>query len=376
MKRSRVLATIVNVMMLFIQNKASLLLEKIKAHKIQIILLGTLIVVIIFLSFKIHWNKPPTPSVARSALPTATQDTKSFTLITEPDQGTAPVLSLIASASSSIDLVMYEMTDKEICDALIAAANREVSVRVLLNGGYYGKQENNMNKLAYTYLQQHAVPVRWTPASFALTHQKTLLVDNEKALIMTWNFVPKYYPTGRDFGVIDTSSRDVSAIEQTFSADWNNTEIASPLGDDLVWSPSSENDMLLIIHSAQKTLDIYKEEMNYDVITQAIKNAHARGVAVRIIMTYSTQNKPIFNDLEASGIHIHTFSGKKKLYIHAKSIIADNTHAFVGSENFSFTSLNKNRELGIFLNNTDNIGAIEKTFITDWYNSKEYVIKK
>ncbi len=351
------------------------LIQKIKTHKIKIIIWIFLVLIIIVLSFVIHWNRPVKNSVIRNQLPDISQISNNLTLITEPDQGTAPVLSLIHTASTSIDLVMYEMTDKDISNALIAAQKRGVHVRVMLNQGYYGKPEKNINELAYEYLQQGGVQVHWTPSSFALTHQKTLIIDNTKALIMTWNFVPKYYPTARDFGILNTDQNDVTAIEQTFSADWNNQQITSPLADDLVWSPSSETDMMLIIKNAKKSLDIYNEEINYDQIIQALKDAQARGVSVRIIMTYATADKPIFTDLKNSGVDIHTFSGTKKLYIHAKAIIADESYAFIGSENFSFTSLNKNRELGMFINDTRIISSLEHTFAGDWQNGKEFMVK-
>ncbi len=133
--------------------------------------------------------------------------------------------------------------------------------------------------------------------------------------------------------------------------------------------------MLLIIQSAKKTLDIYNEEMNYDEVTTALKNAESRGVTVRIIMTYTTPDKPIFNDLTRENIRIHTFSGKKNLYIHAKVIVADGNYAYVGSQNFSFNSLNKNRELGIFLGDQKNVTSIENTFSKDWQDGKEFVVK-
>jgi hypothetical protein len=54
-------------------------------------------------------------------------------LIIEPNDGTKTVLSLINSASQSIDLVIYELSDPDIEDALSAASKRGVTVRVLLN---------------------------------------------------------------------------------------------------------------------------------------------------------------------------------------------------------------------------------------------------
>lgn len=353
--------------------KFKTLVEKIKVHKIQIILWSVFILLIIILSFTIHWNRPPKETIVRNELPQSSQVNGNLKIIIEPDEGVAPILDLIKSATKSVDLVMYQMTDKEISDALIAAHTRGVNVRVLLNLGYFGKKENTTNDLVYKYLQQGGVQVHSTPTYFALTHQKTLVVDNSKALIMTWNFVPKYYPTGRDFGILDYDINDVSAIEQTFSADLDNKQISAPLGDDLVWSPTSEKDMLLIIQNAKKSLDIYNEEMNYDLITNALKEAESRGVDVRIVMTYTTANKPIFKDLINSGIKIHTYSASsKKLYIHAKAIVADDNYAFVGSENFSWNSLNKNRELGIFVKNPNIISPLLNTFNLDFQNGKEF----
>ena len=351
--------------------------KKVKNQKIRIIVWVILILIIIFLSFKIKWNKPPQATIARTELPNIVVPNESLSLITEPDQGTQPILSLIQNAAKSVDLVMYQMSDKNISDALIAAAHRGVSVRVLLNQGYFGKQEGVGNSLEYEYLQKAGVPVHWTPASFALTHQKTLIIDNNQALIMTWNFVPKYYATGRDFGILDTNQNDVNAIEQTFSADWNNTQITPSLGDDLVWSPGSQNDLLLIINNTKQSLDIYNEEINSEDIISALKEAGKRGVSVRLLMTYATANKRIYSDLQDSGVKVHTFAASsKKLYIHAKMILADKSEAFVGSENFSFTSLNKNRELGIFLKDPQILSSLENTFVTDWQNARDFVMKK
>ena len=115
--------------------------KKVKNQKIRIIVWVILILIIIFLSFKIKWNKPPQATIARTELPNIVVPNESLSLITEPDQGTQPILSLIQNAAKSVDLVMYQMSDKNISDALIAAAHRGVSVRVLLNQGYFGKQE-------------------------------------------------------------------------------------------------------------------------------------------------------------------------------------------------------------------------------------------
>jgi phosphatidylserine/phosphatidylglycerophosphate/cardiolipin synthase-like enzyme len=309
-------------------------------------------------------------NVVRAKLPVVLTPAGTFTLMTEPEQGVEPVLNMIKNSTRSIDLVMYEFKDKKIADALIAASGRGITVRVLVNQGYYGKEENT-NEPAYAYLENHGVVVHFTPSIFALTHQKTLIVDQNKALIMTFNFTPAYYATSRDFGILDLDKNDIVSIENTFNSDWNNQKNSPSDGDDLVWSPLSDKDMLLIINSAKKELDIYNEEMDDDRITSALSDAAKRGVDVNVVMTYQSSYKVAFEQLKSSGARLHLFHGER-FYIHAKMIIADGACAFLGSENFSYTSLDKNRELGIFLSDRNIINSLSRTFAFDWQNAKEF----
>ena len=87
-----------------------------------------------------------------------------LTLITEPQDGIAPVLSARRGrpARGRHGHVRGRATPRSNA-ALAADAHRGVAVRVLLNGGYYG-QGFPQNQAAYDYLKAHGVPVRWTPS--------------------------------------------------------------------------------------------------------------------------------------------------------------------------------------------------------------------
>jgi len=169
-------------------------------------------------------------------------------LITEPQAGIAPLLRAIRDARRTVELVMYEDEDGQVDAALAAARARGARVRVLLNGGYYGEGSSD-NSAAYRYLQAHGVAVRWTPSYFALTHQKSLVVDG-RAYILTFNLTPRYYASDRDFGVVDLNSLDIAAIERTFTADWDHTKITAPTASDLIWSPGSQQALISLIDSA------------------------------------------------------------------------------------------------------------------------------
>ena len=305
-----------------------------------------------------------------------------FSLITEPDDGIAPVLTMISGAAKSVDLVMYELDDAQVEAALVADEYRGVVVRVLLSAGYDGAS-STVNGAAYNFLLARGVVVRWSPSYFSLTHEKSLVVDGDRALIMTFNLTSKYYATGRDFGIVDGDTRDVAAMERTFGDDWqgsgvNDSERASSggnngdTGDDLVWSPGSEPALIALINSAQKSLYVYNEEMADMDVMKALIDAAERGVAVYVVMTGADEWKWDFAELVTAGVHVRTYAddASAPLYIHAKMIVSDagsaSARAFVGSENFSAASLGENRELGIIISDSTIIKSLMKTFGADW----------
>ena len=324
---------------------------------------GIAIVSVFYIGAHMTQHTPPVvPAVEQKTL-----INDALSLVVEPDDGMHVVTQLIDNAKTSVDLVMYELDDATIERALANASARGVSVHVLLATGYQGAP-SKINTAAYTYFQAHHVSVQWTPTYFALTHQKTLIVDKDTALIMTFNLVSKYYSTGRDFGVLDRDPTDVSAIETAFESDWNGTHVAAPNGDDLVWSPGSSDALVALIDSAKQSLLIYNEEMDDVAIEYALEAAAHRGVSVEVLMTYSSQWKKAFSDLVAAGVSIHTYSASvhAPLYIHAKMVLVDNATAFLGSENFSYGSLASNRELGIVFSKPDILTSLETVFNSDW----------
>ena len=305
------------------------------------------------------------------AVPASTASGR-LSLVTEPAGGTAALRRLIGRAKHSIELTMYELADTRIESALSTAAHRGVAVRVLLNGGYYSEHETT-NAPAYHYLAGHGVHVRYTPKFFALTHQKTLTVDGRESAILTGNLTSNYYSTTRDFDVLDAQHGDVRAIVSAFNADWAGHKTTASLGTgDLVWSPGSDTALLTLIHSAHRSLAIENEEMAYAPVTDALCAAAKRGVRVQITMTYETDWRSAFDQLSACHVGIHVDHGEHPIYVHAKVIIADGRTAFLGSENFSRTSLNYNRELGIITRARSVVRPVNSTLAKDFKQAEPW----
>ncbi len=298
---------------------------------------------------------------------------QTLSLYTEPEAGTAPVVSLIQNAKKSVDLVIYTLNDKTVEAALAAARARGVKVRVILNGGYKGTEPpSKKSTTTFNRLKAAGVPVRWSRGYFDLTHQKTLIVDGTEALIMTGNLDKTYYKKDRDFWVGDADSKDVAAIEAAFASDWNGDKKPAQDGIDLIWSPGSEGELEALIGSAKHSLLIYNEEMNDVGIEDALEEAARRGVNVQVVMSMDAGWLSAFSALSSAGVHIRTFGPKVAIYIHAKMILDDGKLAFLGSENFSDGSLDANRELGLLFSKQAILGKLKAQFQRDWAQATDF----
>jgi len=311
-------------------------------------------------------------AASRTAVPLASA-AATDTLFTEPDQSFSPVYSLINGATTSIDMTMYELADTTAEQDLAAAAGRGVRVRVILD-----HREESKNSAAYSFLNANGVSAVWSSSAYYYTHEKSIVIDDSTAVVMTANLTSVYYPTSRDFGVIDTDPADVAAIEAVFDADYAQTAITPGDGDDLVWSPTdSQAQLLALINGAATSLRIYSEEMSDTTIENALVSAAQRGVEVQVVgENESGEYDSAYTTLADAGVQISYYSSPTGFYIHGKVIEADYgtpaAKVFIGSENFSNTSLNSNRELGLIVTDPAILSSIATTFASDFSNGTRW----
>jgi cardiolipin synthase A/B len=312
----------------------------------------------------------PTAGVMRHANETT------YTLVTEPDQGLTPIYNLIASAKSSIDMTMYELTDVTVMDAFAKAAAAGIKVRVILDQN----EKKTANTPAYNYLEKNKVGVHWADPKYAVTHQKTITVDAANSAIMTINLTPSAYATTRDFAVITNNAADVAAIETTFNADYNNSTITPPAGSNLVWSPTNSlSSLLALINGAQVSLLVSQEEFTDTQIASALEAALKRGATVTLVQeNQNNQYNAVLTPLKAAGAKIAVYTATKSTayYIHAKAVLADYGTAaaklFVGSENFTADSLGKNRELGLIFSDSGCMTGVYNAIMKDFKNGTPF----
>jgi len=288
----------------------------------------------------------PSRTPDQSAPRIATGDLR---VIEEPSAGMAPIYALVRSATRSVDVVMYELSDPTFEALLAGDASRGVHVRVILDREY----EESANAPAFSYLQAHGVEVHWSASRFGITHEKAIVVDETTALVMTLNLTARYYATTRDVAIVDKVASDIAAIETTFDGDWSGGgELDPPSGADLLWSPGAQQEIVSLISAARHEVLVENEEMDDPQVTAALASVARRGVRVVIVMTRDARWNQALDELDAAGAQVRVYPDTETgLYIHAKVVVVDpgtsSAQVYVGSQNFSISSLDYNRELGV-----------------------------
>lgn len=84
-------------------------------------------------------------------------------------------------------------------------------------------------------------------------------------------------------------------------------------------------------------------------------------------MTADPEWDGAFAALTAAGVRVATYPDTSGvLYIHAKTMVIDGTTAFVGSQNFSTSSLDYNRELGVITTDPAVVEPVSATLAGDF----------
>lgn len=283
-------------------------------------------------------------------------------LIIEPDMGTKPLLDAIHATQHSLDLVMYGFTEPSLLNAILAKKKQGKTVKIILEASpYKAEQENNKT---ITALNHYNVTWQGNIPPFRLIHQKTLIIDDDKAIIMTFNFTHSTFKNERNFGLVIDDPKRVQAINTIFNADWNHIPVNNTNADIIISPDNSRNSLSSLIQHAKHSIKIYAQGLNDYKMIGALANAARRSVDVQIITSNNLRDKQAAY-LQKAGVNIHY---TKKIIIHAKVMIIDNQMAVIGSINLTRSSLEDNRELSVITRDAEVIAQLNKIYAQDWEN--------
>lgn len=249
----------------------------------------------------------------------------------------------LQGAQKRVYINVYMLTEKRIRNALLVAKKRWVDIKIILEKNVYNSA--GINNATFDILSQAGIDIqRSSNDVYDLNHAKYILIDN-RVIISTGNLTASTFSKNRDIFVHFSDKSIVKTIESIFLNDFTSKYI--PIyHHSLVISPwDSRQKILYILKNASSSLQIYMPYMDDKEIADVIFYQLQKGVKVQIISWKNDTDDNFFQKVIKMGWNI-TFSKKT---IHAKSILIDDAYLFIGSENFSSSSLDTNKEVWVLL---------------------------
>jgi phosphatidylserine/phosphatidylglycerophosphate/cardiolipin synthase-like enzyme len=299
----------------------------------------------------------------------------SHKLIVLPDDSAAAIIDPIMAARHSLNIRMFLFTDPSLLNAVIAARHRGVRVRVMLNPAR--RDGTSDNETTRNTLLAAGVDVRDSSQEFAVTHQKSMVIDNKIGFIESLNWETRDLTETRDYAVQTTFKAEVAEMVRCFDADWHGKPFVASPGSRLIWCPNNGRQRIAdFIDSARETLWLQNERYQDMVIIERLVRAAKRGVRVRIMSRalHKLKRKKLFEGVTGLRI-VHDVGAKvrmlKKLKLHGKIMVADDERAIIGSINLSPGSFDDRRELAIETADEDVVGRLVEVVNHDWKRSRK-----
>jgi len=301
------------------------------------------------------------PSDAPPACEATTPREAPLELSVLPESGEAPFVSALAKAQNDIRVMVYMMGYGGILDTLKQKASEGKLVRVILD-----QSKTDTNQKYYDQLTAAGVQVRWSDPDFTYMHAKVLVVDGKEAVLSTGNYSKTYMEKERNYVVSDKDPQDLEDLIALFEADWEKVDPDLSCTRMVVSPVNARARILGVIQGAKSSITIESMQFADKEVRAAVAERKAAGVEIRVLLadpSWVDTNVDAAAYLAGVGVEARWLASPS---VHVKAIVADNAMAYVGSENLSWTSLTKNREVGVITDEVPAIATMQETFEDDW----------
>jgi len=294
-------------------------------------------------------------------------------LIVMPDDTIEPILQAIGGAAKSLRIKLFSLSEPSILKALLDARRRNVKIRVLLNPAHRSGEIQNLG--SRNVLLEAGIDVLDTNPAFAVSHEKSMVVDDATALIGSFNWDADNFEQARDFGVLSSDPEEVAEVMECFEADWSRQSFEPRQPSDLIWCPGGRDRIAAFIDEAKHSLFVQNERFQDGLIVEHLVRAKLRGVKVHIMTrpSGSLHAKKLVEGLGDLRIMRDVGIGIRKLRrlrLHSKMLLADKSRAVIGSINLSVSSFDERRELAIQVSDAAVLDRLVKAVHDDWHGSR------
>jgi phosphatidylserine/phosphatidylglycerophosphate/cardiolipin synthase-like enzyme len=273
-------------------------------------------------------------------------------LIVQPADGLKPLLTAVASAKKTLDLIIFRFDLREVEKAIQAAVSRGVNVSALIAHTHSGS-DKRLRQLELRLLEK-GVTVSRTGDDLVRYHGKLMIVDREELSVFGFNYTSVDL-SSRSFGVVTRDRKMVGEALRLFEADAARRPEFEPELDGFVVSPENAREQLAtLIKRTKKSLAIYDPRMTDTQMLRLLQLKAKAGVDIRVIGRVGKR---------AGNIRAQKLPG---LRLHVRAMIRDGDTAFVGSQSLRALELDARREVGLIFKDPKIVKRLQEVFEDDW----------
>ena len=262
-------------------------------------------------------------------------------LFIEPHAGVAPVIHFVRAARTRLDINTSLLTDRRVLAAVREAVARGVRVRVIIARHPYGhRPHGELARLRATGAKVRTAPPRFS-GRYVFDHAKYMVSGNHGE-IGTANMSWSAFHRNREYLWMGHDPRIAKALRTVFRADWTRRHAGAAPRRVLVLSPGATDALVRLLRTPGRVC-IESEELGHDRPILAALRAKGGSADLLLPTRLDRYDRRIARLVASQGVHVRFL---RRPYLHAK-LIADPHQAFIGSENLSASSLQRNREVGL-----------------------------
>jgi len=148
----------------------------------------------------------PPPPVIKDAYvtpepkPIKLSSSDSLRMYTGPDDARSQVLDDITGATTSFQIMIYQVTDPELCESIYTMHKSGIDVTLLVSQCIDSTSDLDLAEQCYKNLTNSGfTEIYKTPSYYLMSHQKFWIIDGKRVTWSTGNWSPEDYATGSSF---------------------------------------------------------------------------------------------------------------------------------------------------------------------------------
>lgn len=280
---------------------------------------------------------------------------------------------------TSLDIAVYELNSRVITDAIVEAARRGRTVRVVTDDRSAADA-----KMTFRELRAAGIPVVADTNPSALMHNKFAIIDRAVVWTGSWNYTDGATYANNENAIAledaEVAARYQQVFDHLFAGRFGKERPAAPVattrlhGIAVLFAP--ENPILAELMSkvvgARRSIEFLTFSFTLDELAQQLRAAAARGVAVRGIFEKAlagTARGPagsVVRTLCHPDSQATLRFDSNPRYLHHDAFVIDGQIMITGSLNFSRAALQRNDENVVMIPDAALAKRFENEFSRLW----------